>query len=176
MHVFVSLLIPLVALLLRLTGRPPSPAGRHAASGHTPESPEPQTRPGGETPPLRRSTHRPRPYAKPSPPAPAPSPRRIPDRDAFYRLAELTRHSGIWGFTYDHGALAPYVARHRVDPAIIFAASSVAGLEAVLDMLDPPAMLRPYAAATRTPAADDAAHAAAERAALDSYARAGVAR
>ncbi|MBB6175017.1 hypothetical protein HNR23_005077 [Nocardiopsis mwathae] len=172
----VSLLIPLAALLLRVTGQQPSPAGRHAATARAPEAPHSPA--SSKRQAEQRTSARSRPYAADSrtAAAPAPRPARIRDRDAFYRLAELSRHAGLWSFTYDHDALAPYTARHRVDPTIVFAASNVAGLEATLDMLDPPAMLRPYAAARSAPSPGDAARAAAERADLDQHARTEVAR
>ncbi|WP_152471663.1 hypothetical protein [Nocardiopsis gilva] len=122
----------------------------------------------------RRPSTRSRPYTAdvPATAALVPRPGRIPDRDAFYELAELSPHAGRWSFTYDHrGVLAPYVARNRVEPGVVIAAATVGDLGAVLDSITAPAWPRPY-----TPTSEQQSAAAAERADLDQLVRAGVAQ
>ncbi|WP_344160036.1 hypothetical protein [Nocardiopsis rhodophaea] len=118
-------------------------------------------------PPATQSK-RPRPYAPEREPEPASEPR-IPDRDAFYELAELSRHASRWHFTYDRSASkAPYTATNCVEPRVSVAASSVQGLEHVLDDIRLPNPVRRYyrLAHQHRPTADQ------ERADLDLLARA----
>ncbi|CAM3765825.1 hypothetical protein [Nocardiopsis rhodophaea] len=77
-------------------------------------------------------------------PAPVSEPR-IPDRDAFYQLAELSRHSSRWDFTFDYAAaMAPYTATNRLNPDVSVAASSARVLADLLDDIDIPNLARRY--------------------------------
>ncbi|MBB6174659.1 hypothetical protein HNR23_004719 [Nocardiopsis mwathae] len=164
MHNVMLLLTLIAALLLRISGQHQPPSGRHAAGRRSPAA--------ADTPALRRAP-RPRPYAAElaASPAPAPGPSRIPDRDAFYRLAELSPHAPGWNFTYDHTALAPYTARNRAEPQMVIAAARVADLGAMLDSITSPAWPRPAALTAQQRSA-----AAAERGELDRLVRAGAGR
>ncbi|WP_344103239.1 hypothetical protein [Nocardiopsis rhodophaea] len=95
---------------------------------------------------MRRRGAGPRRYAEDVPTASgrAPRPSRIPDRDAFYELAELSPHAGRWSFTYDHEALAPYTARNQVEPQVVIAAATVSDLAIVLDSIDAPSWPRRF--------------------------------
>ncbi|MBB6170227.1 hypothetical protein HNR23_000287 [Nocardiopsis mwathae] len=164
MRSLLSLFLPVAVLLLRVSGQHQPPHGRHAAGRRRSEA--------GGTPAPRRAP-RPRPYAAEvaAPPAPAPGPSRIPDRDAFYRLAELSPHAPGWNFTYDHTALAPYTARNRAEPQMVIAAARVADLGAMLDSITSPAWPRPAALTAQQRSA-----AALERGELDRLVRAGAGR
>ncbi|MBB6174069.1 hypothetical protein HNR23_004129 [Nocardiopsis mwathae] len=129
MRTLMYLLVPLAVLLLRLADREPVPTGRHAATGKTPA---PSTDAAQPSPPRQPGPRRERPV------------RRIPDRDAFYRLAEYSRHASRWNFRYDHDALAAYTATHRVNPDVTVAASSVAALADLLGDIDVPSHVRRY--------------------------------
>ncbi|MFW5415702.1 hypothetical protein J0910_03625 [Nocardiopsis sp. CNT-189] len=72
----------------------------------------------------------------------APKPRRIPDYYAFCDVA--LRHTAHWSLTYEHGAPAPYAARHKANADIVLAASRVDVLEQALIDFAPPARVRPY--------------------------------
>ncbi|CAM3622247.1 hypothetical protein [Nocardiopsis rhodophaea] len=160
------LLASLAALLLRVSGGASPPVGRHVRPDPAPSASGPA--PSTEIPPPVGRPDRPRPYAPEREPEPASEPR-IPDRDAFYELAELSRHASRWHFTYDRAASkAPYTATNCVEPRVSVAASSVQGLEHLLDDIRLPNPVRRYyrLAHQHRPTADQ------ERADLDLLARA----
>ncbi|HLU96725.1 MAG TPA: hypothetical protein VKZ89_07795 [Thermobifida alba] len=90
----------------------------------------------------------------PATPAPRPA-ARIPDHYEFCGVA--IRHRARWSLTYEHGAAAPYVARHKANPDIVLAASRVDVLDQALTDFTPPARVRPYLPAEAAARAEEQA-------------------